>query len=82
MLNLRQLRTCADAEAPPWTQYSTIAFNPTATALVGNIGELLDVIEPEHFGCHEWHELGDVSDINICEVTGSASERPLHADER
>lgn len=77
MMNLRQLRTRADADAEvPWTQYSTIAFNPAATALVGNIGELLELNdESEEPTRREWFELDDMSVIDIRrEDAGSGSD--------
>ncbi|GJE85359.1 hypothetical protein PsYK624_014380 [Phanerochaete sordida] len=62
MMNLRQLGNRADwdTEAQPWTNYSTVVFNPNASYTLGNIGQYLDLgDELERDVPREWYELED-----------------------
>ncbi|EKM57699.1 uncharacterized protein PHACADRAFT_251491 [Phanerochaete carnosa HHB-10118-sp] len=80
MMNLRKLgsRINEDTEAQQWSQFSSVAFNPATTALVGNIGECLDLSNDssDGFGHREWYELDEVessSDDSTLEIGFSST---------
>lgn len=91
MMNLRELGARGggaddDAEAQPWSRFSSAVFARTGSAFVGNVGEYLDLGNEAVDGHRPWYELDELesgADCSVLEIgyssTGAVYEGPSSA---